>query len=175
MNAPAPTLADCLKWLEDNPGRGYGACARALGLPKATVAAWVRAAKGGDPIKPRARARAPAQADQDEDPDEGFDPATTDDVEFLEARLRHVYRKAQTTTDATVARQWERTLLDIRQRLDEVRQERKRLDEAAGREALVDPADIARRVLRQIPALVRLCPDECREMVQKINETLGGE
>lgn len=173
MTTSTATLADCLEWLAANPGRGYGACGKALGLPKATVAAWVRAAKGGDPIKPRPRARAQAREPEPEPSD--FDPTQCSDVEFLEDRLRHVYAQARTTTDPAVARQWERTLLDIRSRLDEVRQERKRLDEAAGRDSLVDPADIARRVLRQVPALVRLCPDECRELARQIAERLEGQ
>lgn len=87
------------------------------------------------------------------------DPATCSREEYLIAAIRRCVRlqnAALKEGHGGVARQWEISMGDHRDELDELRDQEKRAREAAGREEEPNPDDLADRLMRNCRHLVRL-------------------
>jgi hypothetical protein len=160
--------AEILAWLAEDPTRGYRSAAKRWGVPASTIRGWAQAARAGRaPATPnaRTRARVGARAREEEaaspEAEPEWDPTSCTREEFLVDRIRasiEARDAAQVQGHGGVARQWETTIGDYRRELDALRHAERREREASGTAAEPDPLELATRILRQLPRLVRVLP-----------------
>ncbi len=165
---------EVLGWMAET-GRGYRAAEKQFGIPRATIQSWAQAERAGKAVKPRARARTTTETSAPK-PEPDWDPVSCTREEYLDAGIRRCLgaaRTAQSQGHGGVARQWEVTAASYRDELDALREEERRKAEARGREGHVDPDQLCRRLLRQLPALVRLAPEVADEVYRELERLLG--
>jgi hypothetical protein len=192
----ADANAEVVAWLADNGWR-YRAAAKHFGLPYATVRDIGKAAKergtvvfpgeaapSHAPARPRARVERPDGEDLDESSEDiepytmVWDPTSCTREQFLVDAINRCLtaaRQAQANRHGGVARQWETSAGSYRAELDRLREDQRREDEAKGRTADPDPAELCRRICKQAPVLARLAPDEARGLYAELGRALGKE
>jgi hypothetical protein len=128
-------------------GSTLEAIAAALGVSVASASRWCRG------VKPTPPAAAPAPAERP--PPAPAPPAGADRLTWLRAELTRAHTESA-ASEGSAGVTWAKYALAVRNALDAAEAEDRRALEAAGRQGEIDPEEVARRVLRVVPALGRL-------------------
>jgi hypothetical protein len=174
-----------LAWMEAEK-RGYKAAEKQFGIPSETIRSWAQAARAGRSLpRPNARTRARETVGAREaavvaDPrgDDTWDPTTCGREEWLTESIRRCLTAAATAQaqgHGGVARQWEVTAGSYRDELDHLREAARRQAEAQGRVGTATAAEMASRVLRALPGLVRIDRELAERVYLELRRELGHE